>query len=241
MNYYQPTTIDYRNTVFETAGLTKIHGEPTMATLLTLQNELKANAQSFQSMLGGGNNGHLVLALTAAVYVCIPGTAAYVGPLQSVLNFPTGGTQYQIAQAQTIYNDALHLFYQVNNVEHELKKQIVAAVDKKYIKAIRNSMSNNIAFTIPQILDHLFDNYGDVTAEELHNLKTQVENKSYNIREFVENTFIEIEDLKDIVKLAKDSITKQQVDIKGWNCKAKHQDQILHCTKGTLQIRRAHH
>jgi hypothetical protein len=36
MEFYQPTTIDCRNAVFETADLTKIHGEPTLVTLLTL-------------------------------------------------------------------------------------------------------------------------------------------------------------------------------------------------------------
>eukprot|EP00957_Ditylum_brightwellii_P201461 15325758-Ditylum_brightwellii.AAC.1 len=138
MDHYQPTTIDYINTVFETADLTKIHGEPTMATLLTLQNKLKATTQSVQSMLGG-------------------------------------------------------------------------AVDKKYIKTNRNSTSNNIALTILQILNRLFGNYGDVTAEELHNLRTQVENMSYDIREPVDNIFTDIEGLEDIAKLAKDPITKQQM------------------------------
>eukprot|EP00957_Ditylum_brightwellii_P112042 8543527-Ditylum_brightwellii.AAC.2 len=199
--------MDYRNTIFETVDLTKIHGEPTMAMLLTLQNELKANAHSVQSTLGGGNNGHLGL--------------------------------YQIAQAQMLYMDALCLFDQVNNVKRELKKQVVAAVDKKYIKAIRNSNSNHITLSIQATLDHLFDNYGDVTAEELQDLHTQVENLSYNIREPVDNIFTELEDLEDISKVAKDPITKKQMisiaylilqkmrkyhtDLKGWNRKAQHQ------------------
>eukprot|EP00957_Ditylum_brightwellii_P202216 15329123-Ditylum_brightwellii.AAC.2 len=162
-------------------------------------------------MLGGGYNGHLGLVLTAAAYVRIPSTTAYVRPLQPVLNLPVGGTQYQIAQTQTVYNDALHLFDQVNNAERELKKKIVAPVDKKYIKAIRNSTYNNIALTIPQILDHLFNNYGDVAAEELRDLRTQAKNMSCDIREPVDNIFTEIEDLEDSAKLAKDPIIKQQM------------------------------
>eukprot|EP00957_Ditylum_brightwellii_P201903 15327733-Ditylum_brightwellii.AAC.1 len=90
--------------------------------------------------------------------------------------------------------------------------------------------------SIPAILDHLFDNYGGVTAEELRNLHTQVENLSYDICKPVDNIFTEIEDLEDIAKLAKDPITEQQminitnlilqktltyrVDLKGWNRKA---------------------
>eukprot|EP00957_Ditylum_brightwellii_P020904 1576335-Ditylum_brightwellii.AAC.1 len=199
MNLYRPTTDDYQNTVFETADLTKIYGEPTMATLLTLQNKLKANVQSVQSTLGGGNNDHLGLVLTTAAYEHIPGTTPYTRPTQPVPNLP-------------------------------------AAVDKKYFKAIRNSSSNNIMLSIPAILDHLLDNYRDVTAEELRGLCAQVKNLSHDICKPVDNIFTEIEDLEEIVKLSKDPITEQQMisiayliqqknakyrmDLKEWNRKA---------------------
>eukprot|EP00957_Ditylum_brightwellii_P148425 11299954-Ditylum_brightwellii.AAC.1 len=44
-------TVDYKNTVFEKPELTHIHGEPTMANLLTLRNELRANAQVVSTTL----------------------------------------------------------------------------------------------------------------------------------------------------------------------------------------------
>ena len=56
--------IDYRNTAFEIANLTKIHGEPTFESIRKLQREININAQCVHSELGGGAHGHLGLVLT---------------------------------------------------------------------------------------------------------------------------------------------------------------------------------
>ena len=58
------TNIDYVDTYFEFPTLTNIHGEPTYFQLKELKNELKSNATSVTSDLGGGGNGHLGLVLS---------------------------------------------------------------------------------------------------------------------------------------------------------------------------------
>ena len=50
---------NYRETHFQHADLTPIRDEPKNETLTVLINELKANAQTVHSNLGGGVNGHL--------------------------------------------------------------------------------------------------------------------------------------------------------------------------------------
>ena len=60
------TNIDYVDTYFELPTLTKIHGEPTYFQLKELKNELKSNATSVTTDLGGGGHGHLGLVLTPA-------------------------------------------------------------------------------------------------------------------------------------------------------------------------------
>ena len=72
--------IDYKNTHFEYPERTRIHGEPTTANLITLQREIRANAITVHSTLGGGNYGHLGLVCTPATYATIPNTAAYNRP-----------------------------------------------------------------------------------------------------------------------------------------------------------------
>ena len=58
------STVDYWNTFFEHANLTKIHGEPTFESIQTLQCEIIVNALSVYSDLGGGAHGHLGLVLS---------------------------------------------------------------------------------------------------------------------------------------------------------------------------------
>ena len=45
--------IDIKQTYFDYLELTKISGEPTLAALIKLRNELKANAQAVPTTLGG--------------------------------------------------------------------------------------------------------------------------------------------------------------------------------------------
>ena len=69
----QNNNIDYANTYFRYRNPTKIIGEPTYKTLKKLKLELRANASSVDSNLGGGNHGYLGLVLTNAEYAAVPG------------------------------------------------------------------------------------------------------------------------------------------------------------------------
>jgi hypothetical protein len=53
------SSVNYKDSYFEHSVLTKIRGEPTYENLQTLTSELKANASSVPSLLGGGNHGYL--------------------------------------------------------------------------------------------------------------------------------------------------------------------------------------
>ena len=89
--------IDYKNNLFEHPELSRIVGEPTTATLITLQAEIRDNAQAVQSVLGGGAHGHLGLVCTPAAYrALIPGVEVYVSLINpGSLNLtPEGLTQY---------------------------------------------------------------------------------------------------------------------------------------------------
>lgn len=62
--------INYHENLFPKPDLTKIIGIPTYDTLHTLQLELKTNAQSVHSNLGGGNHGHLLRPSPNSCTVC---------------------------------------------------------------------------------------------------------------------------------------------------------------------------
>eukprot|EP00957_Ditylum_brightwellii_P183008 13939351-Ditylum_brightwellii.AAC.1 len=52
-----------------------------------------------------------------------------------------------------------------------LTQQIVGAIEAKYLKAVRSSITQQISCTIPDIFTYLFDTYGDVTPQALHTLQ----------------------------------------------------------------------
>ena len=63
------------DTLFEKSNLIPIRVKPTFKTLHKLWNEIKANAKSVYSNIGGGAHGHLALVLTEAQYTLIYPTA----------------------------------------------------------------------------------------------------------------------------------------------------------------------
>ena len=71
-----PSNVKYRETHFERANLSPIHGDPTFERLHKLRNEIKANTRYIYSHLGGGTHGHLGLVLTVAQYALISPTAS---------------------------------------------------------------------------------------------------------------------------------------------------------------------
>ena len=84
--------IDYRNILFAFPNLTPISGEPTADNLITLKNEIKANASSVASNLGGGLYGHLGLVLNPASYALVSNTPFVIPAHPSVLVVPPGTT-----------------------------------------------------------------------------------------------------------------------------------------------------
>ena len=68
MTSSKPTNINYVDNYFQIPVLTHIHGEPTFETLKNLRNQVKANAGSVTTHLGGGAFGYLGLLLSPAEY-----------------------------------------------------------------------------------------------------------------------------------------------------------------------------
>jgi hypothetical protein len=77
---------------------TKIHGNPTYASLAKLTNECKANGKSVPTTLGGGRQGHLRLITSAVAYKrSAPGTP-FTRPTLPVLANLVEATQFQIGK-----------------------------------------------------------------------------------------------------------------------------------------------
>ena len=204
--------IDYKNNQFEYTELTRIIGEPTTATLIVLLKEVRANASSVHTDLGGGEDGHLGLVCAPAAYrALVPEGTAYVRPVNpGRLQLLPTMTQYAIAQARDEHAETTRVFREVLGVERALRQQLVTAIDPKYLRALRTPGTNKLTQTIPEIFDHLFATYGDVTPQDLRELTARVEALVLPPQEPVDTIFGEIDDLATIAEYANAPLTPFQ-------------------------------
>ena len=119
--------------------LTTISGKPTYATVHKLQKELYANAKSIPSMLGGGQNGHLALVMTAAEYLVIS-AVTYDEPVHpgAQPGHQTNATAAQMTEANRLYDASINQVALHVSVVNALRQQILGAVDNKYIMALEH-------------------------------------------------------------------------------------------------------
>ena len=206
------TNINYVLTYFEFPILTKIHGPPCHDTLTKIADELKANAASVSSDLGGGAYGHVGLILSDEEYAKIPGTVPYTRPVHpGTLTIASGTAQHAATALREDHKTAIKLFREVQDVEKCLIKQLVAAIDPTYLKSLRNRITNSITADIPTIIEHLKTNFAAIEPEEITARTKKVLDISYNLMDPLITIFDEIEDLEVFANAAGNPFTKEQI------------------------------
>ena len=202
---------DYKNHFFEHPKLPKIHNEQETQSLVIIRNEIKVNAMTARTTLGGGAYGHLGLVLTPAQYEQVPNSTPYHKPEHpGALDIPNSATQYQSAALRDQHQEEICLFREDTSVELALIQQIVAAIEPKYLRALRDSMTYQFSKTIPEIFTYLFDTYGDITTEDLTTFRTRLELLRYPANEPVDTIFTEVENYQELCEIADSPITEKQ-------------------------------
>ena len=87
----------------------------------------------------------------------------------------------------------------------------MAAVDGQYIDELRSAATNTIDKSIPEILQHLFDNFSDVTTHDVMQQEEKVRNFYWNIVEPPMVFFHAIDELQLLSKAAGVPKTQQQL------------------------------
>ena len=155
--------------------LPPIVGEPTYQTLKELKDQLKANAASIPTTLGGGNHGYLGLILSPAAYATISPTAfvepAYPGQHPAIPAGTNAATTSAIIRRHT---EDMQQWREFKNVSTALKNQLLGAVDDIYVRAMRDHHVGYMNQSIRNLLNHLFNNYGNITQLELEDNDTKM-------------------------------------------------------------------
>ena len=209
---------NYRETIFEYSDLTIIHGEPTYETLTTLANQLKANARSVRTPLGGGNHGYLGLVLSPQQYAILAPNTPFVRPAHpGPLVIQAFQLPHVTHQEQSHHAEQVRLYNECYNVEQALRKQLVAAVQDSYLSALKNRQTNTITEHLHVIIEYLFRNYGRVTPAQLAHEEQQVQNFIYDPTLPIVVVFNKIEDLMDLATAVSSPYSAQQIINFGYN------------------------
>ena len=203
--------VDYRQNHFEFPILTQIVGEPTYDLLRTVLNELKANAQSVHSTLGGGAHGYLGLILSPIQYGLVSAHAFVRPAFPAPLVIPPLATIHMTATLQQQHRDDVRIFRECQAVEAALRQQLVQAVDRVYLEVLRDPHTNAINRPLRGIIQHLMDGYGNVTAQQLADETDKVQTFTFDPVQPIDTIFAMIETLQLLAEHGKAPFTPFQI------------------------------
>jgi hypothetical protein len=135
-----------KDTYFQHKVLTRVHGKPIYETLQTLATEIKANAASVPSTLGGGQYCQLGLILSLVLLI--------QAHLLDLLTAPDRNLKLQKIKLS---------FDLLQATEKTLIAQIVESIDPIYLQALLNCMTGQYSTDVCAVRLHLFTTHGKIT------------------------------------------------------------------------------
>jgi hypothetical protein len=153
--------------------LLTFQGEPDYQTIHATRKFLQANSRAIDTHLGGGTLGHLGLIISYDSYAMIAPTAD-AGPTLWTTPQPPGrepanmdGTAAQISAARHIWEEDVQTYRTCTSVQQALKKQIISVFEPMYLDIFNDKMVGYANISARDMLDHLFETYGNITAADL--------------------------------------------------------------------------
>ena len=157
------TRVDYASAYFPYKSPISIQGEPTYETLKRLKNELRANASSADSDMGGGDDGYLGLVLTEEEYAKVAPERPFVAPeYPGKLTIPPRTDVIDTMNLWEAHGRDLTLYREYREVEYALLRHITREVESRYIDFLKNEYTELIEEDIPTAMKNLFSSYSKV-------------------------------------------------------------------------------
>ena len=145
-------------------------GRPDYEILNNIKTALKRNFATVPCTLGGGAHGYLGVILPAAEYAATPiNTPPFVDPLfpGAAAVIPPNSTGPQISAIERQFNKMLRQWTEYKNLTDSGKKFIQDGIDDMYLKGITDRNVSLANITIREILEFLFQNYGNITQYDI--------------------------------------------------------------------------
>jgi len=203
--------VDYAASYFKYKTPTPIQGTPTNKTLKRLKQELRANASSVETDLGGGDHGYLGLVLTEQEYQAVSNDPFEAPEYPEALTIPRGTDQVRAFNLREIHKENKRLYYECKNVENALQQHIQDAIEDKYLESLVNDDTQLITASIPDVLTYLFDSYGKVPSEEVKQKEQEIRTMSFHPADPMIILYNAIDKLKALGVAANIEYTEKQL------------------------------
>ena len=217
---------DYKEKFFEIKVLDKVHGQPTIDSIVKLLRQVKRNAQRVPTTLGGGQLGYLALVLDPTSYNAIPTATAFIRPTDPGNFTPVVApgvrapalTPGEITLQKIAHDERTKLFNEVQAVERTLRNQIVEAIDEEYLQPLQNSTTDMINSSIPDIFTFLKDTYGNLSPAQLRERERVIDDLVYDPAHSVDTVFNKIQFFQDLCELLNNGKTDKQLVTYAYLC-----------------------
>jgi hypothetical protein len=167
------TTVEDVMASFPQPVLPTVQGEPDCQTIHATRKFLQANSRAIDTHLGGGTLGHLGLITSDESYAMIAPTTD-AGPTFWTRPEAPGrppanmdGTAAQISAVFHIWEEDAQTYRTCTSMQQALKKQIISVFEPMYLDILNDNMVGYANISARDMLDHLFETCGNITAVDL--------------------------------------------------------------------------
>ena len=120
-------------------------------------------------------------------------------------------TQHAATRLRKEHCLAVLVFRETIDVQKALTKQIVQAIEPKYLNMLRDHTHTNITAIIQKILAHLMRRYVVAGADTLSKLKQKIRDIQYNLFDLLVTMYNVVEELKQLGITAAKSYSAAQI------------------------------
>jgi hypothetical protein len=190
-------TVDDVMTSFPHPVLPTVQGEPDYQTIHATRKSLQANSRAIDTHFGGGTLGHLGLLISDASYAMIYPTTDPCPTLWTTPQPPgwapanTDGTAAQISAARHIWEEDVQTYRTCTSVQQALKKKIISVFEPMYLDILNYNMMGYANISARDMLDHLFETYGNITAVDLE-INFEHMRRAWDPQQLLESLFKQI-------------------------------------------------
>jgi hypothetical protein len=204
-NNMKYSTVDDVLESFPHPTLPSVEGEPDYQTIHATRKFLQANWRAIDIHLGGGTLGHLGIIVSEAAYSNIAPPTAEAQTFWVSPNAPgrapstPDGTAAQLSSARHVWEEDVQTYRTCTSIQQALNNQIIGVFEPMYLEILNENMVGYTNISARDMLDHLFETYGNITAVDLE-INFEHMRRAWEPQQPVESLFKKIQDCADYLE-----------------------------------------